>query len=545
MKRSILIVCFLKAVIHLSAQVQDSTFGVLGSFVPGVLNFYSTTACDFDGRADQSFSAIHLEDGRIVLAGYTNGADGNDFAIARLLPDGKYDETAGPEGEFRIDLGYQNDSCLAAALYQSDRILMGGCVTLPGMPGYVNLIAKVNLDGVLDTSFGNGGHSIIDLPSANEMITKILPLPDGKIIVLGNALFGQPFYTPDSVAVYISRLSPNGQIDSTFGSNGVVYLRWKQESNASLFGDAILDANGRIILTGGAYHPYPFVFNAEFISSHNIVVCRYLPDGQPDNSFGINGKRELLYTGTAYGTALNLYEDGRILLAGVVGNVSSSQPYYTYVTRLMPDGSTDFSFGDNGSFNKFVIGAGNGSEPVGIVRVQNKIVLGIVDTPTADHYACGALCLKEDGTIDSTFGEKGVYLYFKGFYPRYFINQISSTTPNSFFLSGYYRVLFPNNMVIIKIKLDETSNVFENTAPLRVRLAPNPATDFIRLLPEGADTLPGVWSLTLFNSVGKEVLLIDSPDLSDLVPIKHLPTGIYYYLLETQNGSAAGRFFKE
>lgn len=543
MKKPILLLSFLVAVGQLNAQVLDSTFGVLGSFIPGVLNFYGTTACDFDDRDDRALSAIHLEDGRIILAGYTTGTDGNDFAMVRLLSDGKYDETVGPEGEVRIDLGYQNDSCLAATLYQSDWILMGGCVTLPGTAKYVNLIARVDLDGKLDPSFGNGGHITFDLPSNHEMIAKILPQSDGKIIMVGHALYGQSFYAPDSVTVYIGCLLPDGQIDSTFGANGFVYFRWKQESNASLLGDAVLDSNGRIILTGGAYHPYPTVFDGDFASLHNIIVRRFLPDGNRDTSFGINGARELLFTGAAMGTALDLYEDGRILVAGVVGNVSLTIPFYTYLTRLMPDGTTDISFGNNGSFNKFIVGGGAGSEPVGILRIQNKIILGFVDAPMGDHLAFGAVCLEDNGQIDSTFGNNGVYVY--PIYTRYFINQISSTDPTSFFLSGYYRVLQPYNMVIMKLKLSETSITQEAPYIHQLKIYPNPVVAdvvYVDLADEKIYDDPSLISVKDIR--GRDVFthLVQQGGRFYQMDVAHLQNGVYFVKVVRGGTHHLGKF---
>jgi hypothetical protein len=82
----------------------------------------------------------------------------------------------GVDGQVRIDLGYPNDSCLAAARYQNDQILMGGRVWQAGTSGYVNLIARVDLNGDLDPSFGNSGFLTIDLPTvAHKMITKNTP----------------------------------------------------------------------------------------------------------------------------------------------------------------------------------------------------------------------------------------------------------------------------------------------------------------------------------------------------------------------------------
>lgn len=267
----------------------------------------------------------------MILAGDTRGADGSDFALARLLPNGHYDETAGPDGEIRIDLGYQNDSCLAAARYQSDKILMGGCVRLPGQDKYVILIVRVDLDGKLDIGFGNAGKVVIDLPASNEMATKILAQQDGKVIVAGNVLYsshGNSLYFPDSTSVFVGRLLSDGKIDSSFGTNGFIYRRYEDTCNAALLGDVILDKNGCVVVTGGSYHPYPGDYNGEEdFCTHNIHVCRYLPNGQPDATFGTNGVVELPYS-EGKGTALHAYEDGKVLMAGVVSDLLFPQPIY-------------------------------------------------------------------------------------------------------------------------------------------------------------------------------------------------------------------------
>lgn len=424
---------------NLSGQVLDSTFGILGSFAPNS-HLIGNTACDFDGRYDQAHAIFHLEDGRMILAGDTRGADGSDFALARLLPNGHYDETAGPDGEIRIDLGYQNDSCLAAARYQSDKILMGGCVRLPGQDKYVILIVRVDLDGKLDIGFGNAGKVVIDLPASNEMATKILAQQDGKVIVAGNVLYsshGNSLYFPDSTSVFVGRLLSDGKIDSSFGTNGFIYRRYEDTCNAALLGDVILDKNGCVVVTGGSYHPYPGDYNGEEdFCTHNIHVCRYLPNGQPDATFGTNGVVELPYS-EGKGTALHAYEDGKVLMAGVVSDLLFPQPIYSFATRLLPDGTLDSTFGTNGRFVKYVQSGGAGSEPVDILVMSDKIILGIISDPNGDHTACGAFCLNKDGQINTAFGDNGKFLFYPVFFTPYFINNITSTDSTHFFLSGY------------------------------------------------------------------------------------------------------------
>lgn len=447
----------------IKSQVIDSTFGIPTSLDPCCL-IYGATGCNFGG-VDQTFLAVHLDDGRTILAGHTRWQGESDFAIARLMPDGQYDQTAGPNGQVRIDLGYPNDSCLTAAQYHNDRILMGGCVRKPGI-GYVNLIARIDFDGNLDPSFGNGGHLTIDLPVAHEMITKILPQEDGKILVGGNALYGTSFDFPDSVDVFVGRLLPDGQIDSAFGQNGFFYHRWERRCNVALLGDLSLDKVGRIVFTGGSYDPYPFNYDGNDWCYHNIFLCRYLPDGQPDIAFGTCGSLELEYTANGRGNALLHYNDGRILLAGSAGDLSSF-PSYAFLARFMPDGTPDLTFGVNGRFRKYILFGGTISggaiEPFGMLRVRNRIlVMGSFEISADPHNGFGALCLTEGGKIDSTFGKYGKFnAYPEILYPGSYINQITTTADNNFFFSGYTRILQPDNMVMVKVRWDETSQTVE------------------------------------------------------------------------------------
>jgi hypothetical protein len=174
MQKIILLSCFFGvASFTANTQVIDSTFGIPTSLDPCCL-VHGITGCNFGG-SDQAFLAVHLDDGRIILAGDTRWQGESDFAIARLMPTAST-INLGVDGQVRIDLGYPNDSCLAAARYQNDQILMGGRVWQAGTSGYVNLIARVDLNGDLDPSFGNSGFLTIDLPTvAHKMITKNTP----------------------------------------------------------------------------------------------------------------------------------------------------------------------------------------------------------------------------------------------------------------------------------------------------------------------------------------------------------------------------------
>lgn len=521
--------CFLLAYlpVNLSGQVIDSTFGIPDSFI-GIPGTYipGCTGSDFEGRADQSFTSLHLDDGKIIMAGYTRGMDGNDFAMVRLLPDGQFDESAGPEGEIRLDLGYFNDSCLAATRYEADRILMGGCVSLAGQVNYSNLIIRTDFDGNLDPTFGDNGKTIIDLPSEYEMITKILVQPDNKIIIAGN-VFYNTFIFPDSTAIFVGRLLPDGRVDSTFGLNGFLYRRYEQDCKSSLLADAVLDEKNCIIVSGGSYSPYPGFYNIDKSCSHNIHVLRFLQNGQPDPGFGVNGIVELPFT-EGRATALYQEKDGRLLVAGVISNFEV-QPVYTLLTRLLPNGDPDSTFGTNGRFVKFILGGSTGSEPFGIVRIRNKIIMGYVDDPEGNHITFGLICISEGGSFDVNFGNGGTFSFLQ-IYPwnLYQINNITTADSQSVFLGGYYSTLTPNNMIVCKIKLNNLMISTASAIQKKTVIYPNPSRGDNFYLDMPSSDASYKTALTIRDLNGRTVVFKKNLGHLEQIDIRDLANGIYF-----------------
>lgn len=544
MQKIILLSCFFGvASFTANTQVIDSTFGIPTSLDPCCL-VHGITGCNFGG-SDQAFLAVHLDDGRIILAGDTRWQGEGDFAIARLMPDGQYDQSVGVDGQVRIDLGYPNDSCLAAARYQNDQILMGGCVWQAGTTGYVNLIARVDLNGNLDPSFGNSGFLTIDLPTvAHKMITKIRPLPDGKIVIAGNILYGSVNW-PDSTGIFLGRLLPNGQVDTSFGTAGFVHHQWELGCNASILGDAITDNQDRILLTGASYDPYLGIQEGTINCQHDIVLFRYLSNGQPDPGFGSNGSLELPNTAKGRGYTLAIYEDGRILLAGAAGNLLLSSPAYVFLARFMPDGTPDITFGDNGRFKKGIIvyGLSGGiAEPFGVLRMRDRILVGVSNSIIGDDPGFGAICLTENGKIDSTFGIQGSFNAFPDLTMQSYINQISSSADNNFFFSGYSRLLQPNNMAIAKVRWDITSKMEEKISHFNIKIYPNPVSQGFFYLDIGnIHDVEENLSLKLKDVNGRIIYQQRCVEVTGAINVPDFLSGLYFVELVGQRSHYLGK----
>ncbi len=534
--------------LQLNSQAVDTTFGDPYSFAyPQNVYIPGITGSDFDERADRSYSMLFLDDGKIIVAGHTYGDDGNDFAFTRLLPDGKYDESAGPDGEVRLDLGFPNDSCLSASLYQSDKMLMGGCASPAGQTGCSALIVRTDFDGNLDAGFGSQGQVFIDLPGTWEMVTEIIPLPDDKIFIAGNIYYGPSFKYPDSTKIFIGRLEPDGQIDSTFGVDGFVYT---QLGNcvASILGDVLVYDDGSVLITGAGYAPYPGDYLFDFICNPNIHLYRFTENGAPDPYFGDNGVARLPGT-EGRGNALYVYEDGRIVVAGMTSDFLIA-PVYTIVARLLPNGTRDSTFSGDGYFREFFHGVlGYGAEPVDVFLVNDELLVGILDGSLGSHVTFGALCLTDEGQLNPNFGQDGIFNHISLF-PQalYSLNDVKlSDDEQSMYFGGTYRVLGNDNMFISKLDISDKNPTLTRELGIinKLNIYPSPANDgYVYIDLPGAIDLEGA-RINICDYTGATLAewnLDLGLQIDEKIDVSGLSNGLYIVTLFSGNEHYVGKF---
>lgn len=186
------------------------------------------------------------------------------------------------------------------------------------------LLCTVTQAQTLDATFGNNDGLVINnLTQGVDGIAGMALQNDGKILATGTS----------NGRFVLVRYNANGTFDSSFGNNGVVQTNF-------IFGtgwtNAIVQSDNKILVSGtDNYKPF---------------VARYNSDGTIDTNFGNNGVQYIVIQGRDNSTmpGMALSAEGKILLVGKKpGNVSD--PTYIYVTRLNPDGSTDNSFGPDGT----------------------------------------------------------------------------------------------------------------------------------------------------------------------------------------------------
>lgn len=534
-----------------SAQVPDSTFGELYSFddFNGLIRV-AVTGVNFDGRNDRCYASFHLSDGRILLAGHTSGSDGTDMAMARLLANGRYDESAGPGGRMRIDLGHPADSILCAAMDAQERIVAAGAARTQGSNRYVNIVARTNADGIPDSTFGGNGHLLVDLPSDHELITQVIAMPDGRILLAGEARYGDIFWFPDSVYVFLLRLMPDGAPDASFGQNGLLLFSTENACRASVVSDMAIDHSGRIVVAGNSFHPTPD--RKEGVGSacsFEVRIHRFLTDGSPDMEFGSDGWAKVLPrtpSSTIGGLVrtIQILEDDKILLAGNADPFSffSERPAMVFLAKMQANGAPDSTFGGNGRFMRFIVGAADLAVPLSVLPLGESLYVGFEDYDASFSFAFGLFRFSTSGDWDTvSFGTNGVFntdqIGWLPFYGKHH-THLSATDTNSIFIAGTY-ITFSLNMMIAKVKLNNPiiSSANENTGESRVRIFPNPVSDGVLNVEYSGFASEGLVHLRMSDMQGR--LLWQRQEWASggigQADVSQLPPGMY--VLEVGNGA--------
>lgn len=147
--------------------------------------------------------------------------------------------------------------------------------------------SKQGSAGSLDTSFGKGGKATVAFPSeeAGQLGVKYeLPFEFSAGHLEMAAAPGGKIVVAGSTKV--TQLLPNGKPDPGFGAGGSVTIE-RPAGRTFVLADVAVDSRGRILLAGSA-RPQPSNSTPDPLLSLAMVV-RLMPDGSLDPSFGNEG----------------------------------------------------------------------------------------------------------------------------------------------------------------------------------------------------------------------------------------------------------------
>lgn len=333
---------------------------------------YLDETFDSDGKttggwayADDIARAVAVQqDGKIVLAGYTDNFGNERFEILRFTADGAPDGSFGLGGLVTTSFGNTSDYANSVAIQADGKIVVAGHREGVGFKDIA--VARYNSNGSLVTTFDADGMATFDLGSSASQGSSVAIQSDGKIIIAGECM-----RTHNNIALV--RLNSNGSLDAAFNGGYVTTAVGSVDAYSTAMA---IQPDGKIVLAGIASDG----------SAMDIVLARYNNNGSLDTSFSSAGivVTDLSTYDRAYGVALQ--SNGKIIVAG------SMDDYGVFV-----------GYSSSGSQLSSVY-VGEASRFLAIAIQPNDKILGIGYKYFTDiGYDIAVTRLNHDLSVDSSF----------------------------------------------------------------------------------------------------------------------------------------------
>jgi uncharacterized delta-60 repeat protein len=267
------------------------------------------------------------------------------------------------------------------AVQPDGKVVVAGYAMVGGVSNFA--VARYHVNGILDASFGTGGKLTLNPAAAGGCWLKAITVQnDGKIVVGGS------FSNGTTVSFALMRLQSNGNVDASFGTNGLVTTA---VGNYAHIKDIALQPDGKIIAAGESTTG---VF-------YDFTVIRYTSTGAIDYTFGA-GVNTFNISGDDYVKSVKYQPDGKVLIAG-------SADYMFAMARLSPNGSLDGEFGTEGKVIT-VVGITLGNDNCTGIALQNDGKIIAVGEGFFGAMASNIVVARYSvhGTLDNSFGTNGV-----------------------------------------------------------------------------------------------------------------------------------------
>lgn len=194
-----------------------------------------------------------------------------------------------------------------------------GRIVVSGGSGTLLAVARYNPDGGLDNTFGTGGVVTVETGGGNIAGTRLaLDSVSGKIVATGSAVSADTFF--------VARLNSNGTPDATLNGTGIATVTL---ANYALRPTGLaLQSDGKIAIN----------VNRSTGIEASPAIFRLNVDGTRDTGFGANGM--VVIPQVSFSQDLLVQTDGKLLASGD-----------RFIRRYNSDGTPDQSFGNAGQVN--------------------------------------------------------------------------------------------------------------------------------------------------------------------------------------------------
>jgi len=357
-----LIVIFFILTIHSFSQnlILDSLFGENGS-----KNIYD------NGMIYDTEKIIETADNNFLIGGSERmvwlGEISSDFLI-KINKCGEFDSSFGINGRAQLNFNYLEDF----ELQNDNRILVCGN----------SILHRLNVNGSLDSTFNINSDLLTNLNFSYYRFKSIEIQNDNKILSSG---IGE--INGGIISTFVIRFLLNGQVDSTFGTNGITIIN-SPEISQNIFNNGhnlgfeiFSQSSGRKVIIGSFYS--------------EIIAFAVNSAGLLDTTYGIDGVFNDIET-INYGFKAISIGDTLIYSKECSGDS-------IIIVKILPDGFIDTTFGANG---RSIILANN--EQYFSLKSATKLPNNDFLVFTSSVLVGKIIKYKSNGTIDTNFGFNGV-----------------------------------------------------------------------------------------------------------------------------------------
>ena len=359
-----------------TAIPQDKTSVIIQADGKILFGGYKILRATTDGQLDTSFygqssagAVVHhvslQADGKVILAGVKL----NEQPNAAQYDFNSVVERLNQDGS--PDLGFNKTSYVEFNLGKHDSarsstVQTDGKIILASYLDGITAISRLRSDGDIDTSYGTNGKVIFVGANWTTTDPQAIKLQtDGKLLITGGTLNG----------AYVARLNENGTLDTTF--NGIGYREFSVVTGYSRIEPLAIDIqpDGKIIVAG---------ING-FTNDGVLIAARFNPNGSMDTTFNKTGIL-VIDEGLSGATGIDIQTDGKIVF-------SSTKNLDLAFVRVNSNGSLDKALDVKKSVDATVTFTGGGTAVV----LDNDAKIYDVDFEKSNNYANSTLTLERVG----------------------------------------------------------------------------------------------------------------------------------------------------
>lgn len=316
--------------------------------------------------------------------------EGGNYSLFRWHNGGTLDTTyAGGDGYVTTFFNDTANQESSIAIDVNNKVLVLGRFNHDSSDDFLHIV-RYNTNGEIDTSFGDNG-VVTTFQYDSSSGSQYITIYDIVVQSDGKILVSAYLWSQDGYHYTIlNRYDTNGLLDTTFSENGIAFVRDVVRRETHLH----INEDKSIYIIG-----------AESIqggSDHTLTLYKFGSDGELDESFG-GGDGAVTVLSEDYtipikfkGYAVN--SDETIV---VVNSFEEDDIYKTALTKYTSDGAVDTTFGTDGTIIYSDI---KGNYIASVSIKEGKIILATSVSYGDGYYDVDIYFIDEDGSLDTSIG---------------------------------------------------------------------------------------------------------------------------------------------